>query len=76
MSLTAAGPHFDIRDIPFSHYGSWLALSPVTGNARHSDDVHLVSHRQGMHAIFRLRPLRPDGADAEVRVDEIGRAHV
>ena len=69
MSLTAAGPHFDIRDIPFSHYGSWLALSPVTGNARHSDDVHLVSHRQGMHAILRLRPLRPDGADAEVRVE-------
>ena len=69
MSLTAAGPHFDIRDIPFSHYGSWLALSPVTGNARHSDDVHLVSHRQGMHAILRLRPLQPDGADADVRVE-------
>jgi glycogen debranching enzyme len=69
MSLTAAGPHFDIRDIPFSHYGSWLALSPVTGNARHSDDVHLVSHQQGMHAILRLRPLQPDGSDADVCVE-------
>ena len=56
MSLTAAGPHFDIRDIPFSHYGSWFALSPVTGNARYAEDVHLVSHQQGMHAVLRLRP--------------------
>ncbi|HET9167830.1 MAG TPA: trehalase family glycosidase [Actinospica sp.] len=49
-----AGPRFDIREIPFSHYGSWIALSPVTANARRSDDVHLVSHRQGMHPVLRL----------------------
>jgi glycogen debranching enzyme len=63
MSLTAAGPHFDIREIPFSHYGSWIALSPVIGNARRSDDVHLVSHRQGMHPILRLH------AGAGVRIE-------
>src|SRR5579859_5568209 len=55
MPQTPPGPRFDIREIPFSHYGSWLALSPVTGNARHSDDVHLVSHRQGMHPVLALR---------------------
>jgi hypothetical protein len=58
-----SGPQFDIREIPFSHYGSWLALSPVTGNARHSDDVHLVSHRQGMHPILRLH------AGTDVRIE-------
>ena len=55
-STPPSGPRFDIRDIPFSHLGSWLALSPVTGNARRAEDVHLVSHRQGMHAVLRLRP--------------------
>jgi glycogen debranching enzyme len=56
-------PVFDIREIPFSHYGSWIALSPVIGNARRGDDVHLVSHRQGMHPILRLQ------AEAPVRVE-------
>jgi glycogen debranching enzyme len=70
MSLTQAGPRFDVREIPFSHYGSWIALSPVTANAQHSDDVHLVSHQQGMHPVLRLHPLAPGGADPDdVRIE-------
>jgi glycogen debranching enzyme len=55
MPLTAPAPRFDIREIPFSHYGSWLALSPVIANAQRADDIHLVSHQHGMHAVLALR---------------------
>jgi len=65
MTSAPPAPRFDIRDIPFSHYGSWFALSPVTANARHDagDVVHLVSHQQGMHAVLRLRTA------AETRIE-------
>src|SRR4051812_23507878 len=59
-------PPFDIREIPFSTRGSWLNLSPVTGLHTHSDTVHLVSHRNGMHAALALRP-ELDGAPATTR---------
>jgi glycogen debranching enzyme len=62
-SRSHAGPQFDIREIPFSHYGSWIALSPVIGNARRGDEVHLVSHRQGMHPILRLH------VETDVRIE-------
>ena len=62
MTSAPPGPRFDIRDIPFSHYGSWFALSPATGTARYADDVHLVSHQQGMHAVLRLHTA----ADARI----------
>jgi hypothetical protein len=45
---------FDIAEIPFSYRGSWLDLSPVVGLHTTADDVHLVTHTGGMHAIFRL----------------------
>ncbi|MGH3166440.1 MAG: amylo-alpha-1,6-glucosidase [Trebonia sp.] len=61
MSPSPPGPRFDLWKVPFSHYGSWLSVSPVTGNARYSEDLHLVSHRQGMHAVLSLRPITPDG---------------
>ena len=32
-----AGPVFSVQDIPFSIFGSWLALSPVTALATHFD---------------------------------------
>ena len=51
----ATPPAFDLRDIPFSYYGSWFALSPVVGNARRAADVHLVSHQRGMHPILAFR---------------------
>ena len=45
---------FDIAEIPFSYRGSWLNLSPVVGLHETAEDVHLVTHTGGMHAIFRL----------------------
>ncbi|SIS15958.1 amylo-alpha-1,6-glucosidase [Microbacterium sp. RURRCA19A] len=63
-------PSFDVREIPFSRRGSWLDLSPVVGLHRHADDVHLVSHVNGMHAVLRLVPTRGGKrVDAVVRAD-------
>ncbi|QQQ79324.1 glycogen debranching protein [Saccharothrix sp. 6-C] len=53
---------FSVREIPFSHPGAWFGLSPVTALATYADDLHLVSHRNGMHAVLSLVPL-PGGAD-------------
>src|ERR1700730_6126821 len=50
-------PRFDIRDIPFSYYGSWFGISPVTGQGRSERDLHLVSHQTGMHAVLAFHPL-------------------
>jgi hypothetical protein len=47
---------FSVREIPFSSSGSWLCLSPVVAQATYADEVHLVSHRNGMHAVLRLVP--------------------
>ncbi|GAA4606385.1 hypothetical protein BJY16_005803 [Actinoplanes octamycinicus] len=41
-------------DIPFSHRGSWFGISPVVAENTWADDLHLVSHRHGMHAILRF----------------------
>jgi len=68
MTDTPPGPRFDVREIPFSHFGSWLALSPVIGNARSSEDVHLVSHQRGMHAVLRFQPVTASGDVAAVQV--------
>ena len=54
---TSEVPTFDIREIPFSVRGSWLNLSPVVALHSHADAVHLVSHRNGMHAVLRCEPL-------------------
>ncbi|WP_286308247.1 amylo-alpha-1,6-glucosidase [Agromyces mangrovi Wang et al. 2018] len=47
-----------MREIPFSRRGSWLNLSPVTGLHRRADDIHLISHVTGMHAVLKLIPTR------------------
>ncbi|MFI6316754.1 amylo-alpha-1,6-glucosidase [Nonomuraea sp. NPDC050556] len=47
---------FSLRDIPFSYSGSWFCFSPVVAEKRYAEDVHLVSHQNGMHAILRLVP--------------------
>ena len=60
MPSPSAAPSFDIREIPFSRRGSWLNLSPVVALHTHSDAVHLVSHRNGMHAVLALRPERAE----------------
>ncbi len=68
--MTAAGPAFSVHDIPFSTHGSWFDLSPVVGEKTYADDLHLVSHQNGMHAVLRLVPLDPATGDrAETRVE-------
>src|SRR5476651_124850 len=51
---------FNVREIPFSQRGSWLDISPVVALHTHRDDLHLVTHQTGMHAILRLIPERDD----------------
>ena len=62
MTVAPSGPTFSVREIPFSHYGSWLSVSPVVAEHIWADDLHLVSHRNGMHPVLRFTPP----ADAEV----------
>lgn len=62
-------PRFDVRDIPFSYHGSWFGISPVTGLGRIEEDLHLVSHQTGMHAVLGLCPLDDRGRRADTRVD-------
>ena len=49
---------------PVLRRGSWLDLSPVVAAHTHADDLHLVSHQNGMHAVLRLQPER-DGAPVD-----------
>lgn len=59
---------FDIAEIPFSRRGAWIDLSRVVGLHRTADDIHLVTHTGGMHAVLRLLPVRAgEPVDAEVR---------
>ncbi|MEU1804152.1 trehalase family glycosidase [Streptomyces sp. NPDC019937] len=59
MTEARSGPAFSVRDIPFSTYGSWFGISPVLAEKTRADDLHLVSHQNGMHAVLRLVPLDP-----------------
>lgn len=59
---------FSVREIPFSRAGAWFGLSPVVGLARYAQDVHVVSHRNGMHAVLSLVPSRPTEVVAEPAV--------
>jgi Trehalase len=71
--MTAApGPEFSVRDIPFSYYGSWFDISPVLAERVYADDLHLVSHTTGMHAILSLIPW-DDGERTETTV--VGSPH-
>src|SRR5688572_6087360 len=60
MNLFRRGPQFSIRNIPFSHYGSWFNFSPVLAEGTVSDDIHLVSHQNGRHPVLRLTPGQAD----------------
>ncbi len=51
---------FSVQEIPFSHRGAWFGLSPVVAPATYAQDIHLVSHRNGMHAVLQLVPVRDD----------------
>lgn len=62
-------PAFSVHDIPFSAHGSWFDISPVVAERTHAEDLHLVSHQNGMHAVLRLVPLdAATGERAETRV--------
>ncbi|MEU1939451.1 amylo-alpha-1,6-glucosidase [Streptomyces coeruleorubidus] len=71
--MTAApssGPAFSVHDIPFSTFGSWFGISPVVAEKTYAEDLHLVSHQNGMHAVLRLVPLDPEtGERAGARVE-------
>jgi mannosylglycerate hydrolase MGH1-like protein len=55
---------FSVQDIPFSFSGSWFDISPVIAEKTYADDLHLVSHRSGMHAVLRF-----EARYADARVD-------
>jgi hypothetical protein len=56
MTVVPSGPRFAIQDIPFSYRGSWFNISPVVAQKMYADDLHLVSHQSGLHAVLRLTP--------------------
>ncbi|WEO93872.1 trehalase family glycosidase [Streptomyces sp. FXJ1.172] len=70
MTAARPGPAFSVRDIPFSTYGSWFDISPVVAEKTYAEDLHLVSHQNGMHAVLRLVPRNTTKGDrAETRVE-------
>ena len=72
MTAARSGPAFSVHDIPFSTYGSWFDISPVVAENTYAEDLHLVSHQNGMHAVLRLLPLNPaTGERTETRVEAI-----
>ena len=70
MTAVPSGPAFSVHDIPFSTYGSWFDISPVVAEKTYAEDLHLVSHQNGMHGVLRLVSLTPrTGERAETRVE-------
>jgi len=63
MTAAPSGPAFSVHDIPFSTRGSWFGISPVVAEKTYAEDLHLVSHQNGMHAVLRLVPLDPATGD-------------
>jgi glycogen debranching enzyme len=57
MTADRSSPAFSLHDIPFSTHGSWFGISPVLAEKTRAEDLHLVSHQNGMHAILRFTPL-------------------
>src|SRR5688572_21376109 len=56
MNAVSRGPEFSLQEIPFSHHGSWFNFSPVIAERKFAQDIHLVSHQNGMHPVLRLVP--------------------
>ncbi|WP_413804870.1 amylo-alpha-1,6-glucosidase [Streptomyces sp. OE57] len=70
MTAARSGPAFSIHDIPFSTRGSWFGISYVLAQNERAEDLHLVSHRNGMQAVLRLLPFDPaTGHRAVTRVE-------
>ncbi|NUR62852.1 MAG: glycogen debranching protein [Catenulispora sp.] len=68
MTITGALPAFDVHDIPFSHHGAWFGISPVVAEAVHAEDLHLVSHQNGLHPVLRFTPTDASGSRVEAEV--------
>lgn len=69
MTAARTGPAFSLHDIPFSTHGSWFDISPVLAEKTYAEDLHLVSHQNGMHGVLRFVPLDATaGVPAEPRV--------
>ncbi|MFF4398650.1 trehalase family glycosidase [Streptomyces sp. NPDC001480] len=69
MTAAPSGSAFSVHDIPFSTYGSWFDISPVVAERTYAEDLHLVSHQNGMHGVLRLVPLNTaEGDRADTRV--------
>ncbi|WP_392750005.1 amylo-alpha-1,6-glucosidase [Streptomyces sp. LN590] len=66
MTADRSGPAFSVHDIPFSTHGSWFGISPVLAEKVRAEDLHLVSHQNGLHAVLRLVPLDPATGDRAV----------
>ncbi|WP_419668570.1 amylo-alpha-1,6-glucosidase [Streptomyces sp. 2-1] len=70
MTAVPSGPAFSVHDIPFSAHGSWFGISPVLAEKVRAEDLHLVSHQNGMHAVLCFVPLEMvTGERAETAVD-------
>ncbi|MCX3061967.1 amylo-alpha-1,6-glucosidase [Streptomyces beihaiensis] len=69
ITATPPAPAFRVHDIPFSAYGSWFDISPVLAEKVRADDLHLVSHQNGMHGVLSLVPL--DAATGERAAAEV-----
>ncbi|WP_328843648.1 amylo-alpha-1,6-glucosidase [Streptomyces sp. NBC_00258] len=70
MTAAPSGPAFSVHDIPFSAHGSWFGISPVLAEKVRAEDLHLVSHQNGMHAVLRFVPLDAATGDrAETAVE-------
>ena len=50
------GLHFSVQEIPFSYRGSWFGISPILAEHSNAEDLHLVSHQSGLHAVLRFVP--------------------
>jgi len=57
MTAARPGPAFALHDIPFSTRGSWFDISPVLAERTYAEDLHLVSHQNGMHGVLRFVPV-------------------
>lgn len=58
---------FSVQEVPFSYRGSWFDISPVIAEKTYAEDLHLVSHRNGMHPILRFE-TRSAGGSVETAV--------
>ncbi|MYS93636.1 MULTISPECIES: amylo-alpha-1,6-glucosidase [Streptomyces] len=63
MTAAPTGPAFSLHDIPFSTRGSWFDISPVLAENTYAEDLHLVSHQNGMHPVLRLVPVDATSGD-------------